>query len=66
MKQLRNGARPVCRVETATRIFVLAEVSSTSAPWVTWEVDTDGNAYYGHYFSTRNEAVADLIGRAFV
>jgi hypothetical protein len=60
---LKNGAREVARVTGAQgRQWVLAETAG-SLPWVTWEVDDDGNAYSGHYFYERLAAAEDLIKR---
>jgi hypothetical protein len=34
--------------------------------YVTWAVDKEGNAYWGHYFSDIMEAVRDYMQRAEV
>lgn len=33
-------------------------------PWVTWAVDDNGDAYWGHYFKTSDEAFDDWKERA--
>ncbi|MGW8180378.1 MAG: hypothetical protein ACWGQW_16705, partial [bacterium] len=32
-------------------------------PYVTWKVNTDGEAYFGHYWGTYEEAHYDFLGR---
>lgn len=67
MSALKNGARRHAVVTGAGgRQWVLAEVCAAAEPWITWEVDRVGNTYHGHYFKSRNDAVADLLSRVIL
>lgn len=44
--------------------IVLAEWQNGShRPFVTWTCDTQGNAYWGNYFSNLEEATTDYFNR---
>ncbi len=62
--RLANGARLVGMLEnTHGERFVMAETDGAQ-PWVTWQMNEDGATFWGHYFSDRRAALADLIERA--
>ena len=60
---LKNGATVIAQLPSGDRTFVAAEWHGTM-PFVTWAIDDDGNAYWGRYFATRDEAIENLKERA--
>lgn len=53
MDTLNNGATVLRKIGT----FVLCEWRGEH---VTWKVDTEGNAYWGHYFQNYSDALNDF------
>jgi len=56
---LRNGAELLQQIGSV----VLAKTGGYM-PFVTWTVDADGNAYWGHYHKTLTEAAREFEERA--
>jgi len=62
-KTLKNGAKVVdFRIYGSGEIIALCEWHGYH-PFVTWRLDQEGNAYWGHYFETLEAAHADFEGR---
>jgi len=57
MKTLKNGALVI---ERSGRV-VLAQWKGSE--FVTWNIDSDGNAYWGHYFKDITSAAEDFLIR---
>jgi hypothetical protein len=62
MTQLKNGATVIESTTIGKDTIVLAKTSGYH-PFVTWRVDAEGNAYWGHYFAHKEEAEEDFIDR---
>ncbi len=60
---LRNGAEVIAQMPLGDRMYVAAKWHGAH-PYVTWAVDDDGNAYWGKYFATQEEAISNLWERA--
>lgn len=58
---LTNGAKVLAVKQLiGGHATVVAEKSPDSVhPFVTWAVDENGDAYWGHYFKTYDEALED-------
>lgn len=65
-KVLNNGAQIKAFKQMIGRhMVVLAFLEhNVITPWVTWCVDDNGDAYWGHYFKTDEEAFEDWKERA--
>ncbi len=64
--KLKNGATVLAYRETVVKRVVAADFGAdhgSSTPFATWRLDEGGNAFWGHYFETAAEAVADLDRR---
>ena len=64
--KLPKGARILGQLENEKgERFVLADCGPEAAQqFATWQRDDDGATFWGHYFSDRRAALADLIERA--
>lgn len=62
-KKLKNGATEIARIEIDGKRVVMAKREAGYQPYVTWQMDDEGNTFWGHYFETHNEAVADMLAR---
>lgn len=62
---LENGAKVVeYRYDSTGQVYVAADRGSEGLHrFVTWGCDREGNCFWGHYFDTQAEAIADLIKR---
>lgn len=61
---LRNGATVIASREKAGETIVLAHWGrGAHYEYVTWKLDVDGNAYYGHYHSYITSAATDFDAR---
>jgi hypothetical protein len=58
---LPNGATIMER--NVSRGVVLCRRDTVHQPFVTWRVDGDGNAFWGHYFDDETEARQDYFMR---
>jgi len=54
---LNNGASVLAVKPSQNGFVVLANFNGS---FVTWAVDNDMNAYWGHYFETQDEALDDF------
>jgi hypothetical protein len=54
---LNNGASVLAVKPSQNGFIVLAKFNGS---FVTWSVDNDMNAYWGHYFETMDEALEDF------
>jgi hypothetical protein len=62
---LNNGAEVFALKGMKGRHWVvLAKTDQGIHPWVTWAVDQNGDAYWGHYFATQPEAYDDWEKRS--
>lgn len=65
---LKNGAEVINRwyCEQRERWIVLACWQRGSVGWeyITWATDDCGNAYWGHYFNTYQQALEDFNKRS--
>lgn len=63
--KLRNGAIVhAAKLYPAGGFVVMADFGSEHvAKWVTWRSDDQGNCYWGHYFRSQQEAMADFLKR---
>jgi hypothetical protein len=59
MRKLNNGA-----VVIEQKGDVVLARWDRDGKYVTWKVDNEGNAYWGHYFTALSDAVADFNKRA--
>jgi len=58
--KLNNGAVILRRAEKEKGYWVvLAQWNQGLHPFVTWAADENGDAYWGHYFKSYDEALAD-------
>ncbi len=59
-KVLNNGAEILAykRIRNS-HMVVCAKTEIGVHPFVTWAVDDNGDAYWGHYFLTEDEAMKD-------
>lgn len=66
-KKLRNGAKIVgylAHADTNKRVVFCEWPENDSVlKYVTWRVDEEGNAFWGHYFSDRELAKTDFVER---
>ena len=62
LNSLKNGAEILAQKIAKNGFIVLAKVKGYH-PFVTWYADKSGNAYWGHYFSSHDEALTDFCGR---
>ena len=58
--KLKNGADLIAKYGD----IVLASWDGHTFPYVTWKVDSEGNAYWGRYFADYNAALMDFVNRA--
>ena len=58
--KLANGALVLETKLIGNEVFVLAYRGDDYTPFVTWMVDKDKYAFYGHYFPTLSEATKDF------
>jgi hypothetical protein len=64
-KRLNNGAEiKALKMIVGHHMMVLAFWEGDLRPWVTWAVDSNGDAYWGHYFVTEAEAYDDWEKRS--
>lgn len=58
---LPNGAEVIAHKQVARALatVVCRLWNNEVTPYVTWAVDENGAAYWGHYFRTYDEALAD-------
>jgi hypothetical protein len=63
--KLRNGAVILAYRAVDNKRVVAARWNDerTQCPFITWRVDDDGNAFWGHYFDTKNQAMVDFNER---
>ncbi len=64
--KLNNGAEIIEQAAYNNTRYVLArwdKGEKTAPEWVTWAVDDDMNAYWGHYFPTEEIARQDFLKR---
>ena len=56
LKKLKNGASVIIQRHNHV-------IARWNGQFVFWTVDTDGNAYWGHYFDTAEAAIDYFIQR---
>lgn len=63
---LPNGGIIVAQKQVAYEhaVVVCRLPHNELTPYVTWAVGRDGDAYWGHYFKTFDEAIEDWRNRA--
>jgi hypothetical protein len=59
--KLANGATVIAFFAIDDRMIVAAKWHGDQ--YVTWRVDEKGNAFLGHYFTNRDDAINDLKER---
>ena len=64
--KLENGATVIdVERDRSGRVYVAADRGACGLhQFATWGCDSQGNCFWGHYFDTRSEALADLVKRA--
>jgi hypothetical protein len=60
--KLSNGATILAVYARGDRRFVLAD-NVGAQPFVTWAIDDEGDAFRGRFFTSLDEAAADLTER---
>ena len=66
LSELKNGATVIAsqQVEPDGRVVLAKTQGESACPYVTWAVDDEGNAYWGHYYIDLMDAFADFTSRA--
>jgi hypothetical protein len=63
-KVLPNGAKVLdYKIYANGNIVALCEFGVGYHPFVTWRLDEEGNAFWGHYFDNAEEAYRDFEER---
>ena len=63
LNALNNGSEILAQKIAKNGFIVLAKVKFGQGQFVTWYADKNGDAYWGHYFSSHDEAMADFYER---
>lgn len=52
-------------VSIGNQLYVMCALPDNGVtPYVTWEVDSDGHCYWGHYYSKHHAAMKNLFERS--
>lgn len=62
-RRMNAGYETIQSVPVGTTEFVLGQSIHTGAQFVTWECTGGNNYFWGHYFKTKEKAIADLYDR---
>lgn len=62
-KRINAGYEIIKSVPVGNTEFVLGQSIYNGAQYVTWECTGGNNYFWGHYFATKEIAIADLYNR---